>query len=52
MMLAKMQSVIKRLSPTAKAFLPGGLTEILLEMAEEIDRLRAENNQLKEGKKT
>ena len=44
----RMRAVLARLSVMAKAYLPGGLTEVLQDMAAEIDRLRAEINQLKE----
>jgi hypothetical protein len=43
-----MRAVLARLSVMAKAYLPGGLMEVLQDMAAEIDRLRAEVNQLKE----
>jgi hypothetical protein len=44
----RMRAVLARLSVMAKAYLPGGLTEVLQDMAAEIDRLRAEVNQIKE----
>jgi hypothetical protein len=47
-MLEKMKAVLARLSTLAKAYLPAGLTDVLLEMASEIDRLRAEITHLKE----
>jgi hypothetical protein len=44
----KMMAVLSRLTGTAKMFLPAGLIELLLEMAAELDSLRAENQKLKE----
>lgn len=44
----KLKAAFSRLSALAGAYLPAGYKETLLEMAMEIDRLRAEVNQLKE----
>lgn len=44
----RMKAVIRCISVMARAYLPGGLTGVLQDMADEIDRLRAEVNQLKE----
>ncbi|MCL6485026.1 MAG: hypothetical protein I4O49_12815 [Janthinobacterium lividum] len=43
----KMKAAFSKLSAIAAAYLPSGYKETLLEMAMEIDRLRAEINQLK-----
>lgn len=43
----RMRAVLARLSVMAKAYLPGGLTEVLQDMAAEMDRLRAEIDKLK-----
>ena len=50
-MLEKMKAAFSRLSALAGAYLPTGFKDVLLDMAHEIDRLRAEVNQLKEEKK-
>ncbi len=42
-----MKAAFSKLSAIAAAYLPSGYKETLLEMAMEIDRLRAEINQLK-----
>ena len=44
----KLKAAFSRLSALAGAYLPAGVKGTLLEMAMEIDRLRAEVNQLKE----
>jgi len=43
----KLKAAFSRLSALAAAYLPSGYKETLLEMAMEIDRLRAEINDLK-----
>ncbi|MGK5023111.1 hypothetical protein [Janthinobacterium sp. LB2P10] len=42
-----MKAAFSKLSAIAAAYLPSGYKETLLDMAMEIDRLRAEINQLK-----
>ncbi|MGK5038697.1 hypothetical protein [Janthinobacterium sp. LB3P118] len=42
-----MKAAFSKLSAIAAAYLPSGYKETLLDMAMEIDRLRAEVNQLK-----
>ena len=49
-MLEKMKAAFSRLSVLAGAYLPPGFKDALLDMAQEIDRLRAEVNELKKGK--
>jgi hypothetical protein len=49
-MREKMKAVLARLGFMAKSYLPEGLIETLLEMAAEIDRLRAEIEVLKKEK--
>jgi len=44
----RMRAVLARLSVMARAYLPEGLTGVLMDMARETDRLRAEINHLKE----
>jgi len=44
----RMKAAIGRIGAIARAYLPAGLTGVLQDMADEIDRLRAEINQLKE----
>ena len=43
----KMKLVLSRLSASAKLFLPAGLIDTLMAMAQEIDSLRAEINAMK-----
>jgi hypothetical protein len=50
-MLEKMKAAFSRLSALAAAYLPTGFKDVMLDMALEVDRLRAEVNQLKEEKK-
>lgn len=47
-MLEKMKAAFSRLSPLVGAYLPAGFKNALLDMAQEIDRLTAENKLLKE----
>ncbi len=49
-MLEKMKAAFSRLNPLAGAYLPPGFKDALLCMAQEIDRLTAENKLLKEAK--
>lgn len=43
----KMKATLSKLGVLAAAYLPPGFKDLLLEMAMEIDRLRAEVNQMK-----
>ncbi len=49
-MLEKMKRSLSQLGALAAAYLPPGFKNVLLDMAQEIDSLRAEINQLKERK--
>ena len=49
-MLEKMKASFSRLSALAGAYLPAGFKDVMIEMAGEVDRLRAEINELKKEK--
>lgn len=49
-MLEKMKTSLSKLGPLAAAYLPPGFKDVLLDMAHEVDRLRAEIENLKEKK--
>ena len=49
-MLEKMKAAFSRLGVLAAAYLPPGFKDTLLDMAAEMDRLRAEIEVLKKGK--
>lgn len=48
-MLEKMKDALSKMTVIAAAYMPGALKESLLQMATEIDRLRAEIDVLKNG---
>lgn len=50
-MLEKMKNSLSRLGVLAAAYLPPGFKDVMLDMAQEIDSLRAEMEQLKEREK-
>lgn len=50
-MLEKMKNSLSRLNVMAAAYLPPGFKEVMLDMAQEIDSLRAELNHIKEKQK-
>lgn len=49
-MLEKMKNSLSRLGVLAGSYLPPGFKDVLLDMAQEIDRLSAEIDELKKGK--
>lgn len=46
-MFQAMQAALSKLSMTVQLYFPTALRQVLLDQAEEIDRLRAEVNQLR-----
>lgn len=49
-MLEKMKNSLSRLGVLAASYLPPGFKDVMLDMAQEIDSLRAEIEALKKGK--